>query len=253
MQRPTKFSINIHTYHLHIIMPGIIRHRFGRNNAASAVQSDTSSDLCRFVQKKQWRKALRYLENLDESELHSCELHSLLQINQLKMPLSLVCALIQLKPSVIFEKNAHEHYPLHCALMSQDCSFEIVELLTKAFPEALTEVDDQGQTPLHLACLYGNITPDIINLLCRTSPSALVMEDENEATPMEVCITRDSDTAVSLKSINDESLQMLHEFTGMYIDWQRKSNKYSSLCPFEKADTVRSSGSMFGDESSATR
>ena len=236
-------------------MPGIIRRLLNRGKTKSITERSASSVLCQYFQKKQWRKAQRFVAELDESELDANVLHCLLEMRHSVIPIALVCALIQLKPNIVTHRNEEGRYPVHCALMCR-CSLEIVELLTNAFPDALTEKDENGQTPLHVACLYGNISFQIINLLCNASPDSLVIEDGNGATPMEVSITReyaDNIEVESMQEIDPESLQMLHEFTGMYIDWKRKTNRGKMPCQFERADTIKTSGSLFDADSAISQ
>jgi hypothetical protein len=59
----------------------------------------------------------------------------------------------------------------------------IVETITEAYPEALSETDCMGRHPIHVACEYA-ANPEVISYLIKSLPSALKVPDKNGRLPL---------------------------------------------------------------------
>jgi hypothetical protein len=174
------------------------------------------------IKRKLWRRALEFIEDESNLEkLHRYELHYCLER---KAPLSIICALIYAKEDIICTRNELNRFPIHTA-MEYNPDEDIVELLVNSHREALIELDTKGRNPLHIGCQAGTINPKILDILCNAEPSILAMEDDDGATPMEICITRcnNEDDKCRCRPISDETLKMIHSFTGVYLKHRRKN------------------------------
>eukprot|EP00565_Helicotheca_tamesis_P001903 CAMPEP_0185725300 /NCGR_PEP_ID=MMETSP1171-20130828/1594_1 /TAXON_ID=374046 /ORGANISM="Helicotheca tamensis, Strain CCMP826" /LENGTH=374 /DNA_ID=CAMNT_0028393391 /DNA_START=41 /DNA_END=1162 /DNA_ORIENTATION=+ len=102
-----------------------------------------------------------------------------------------VIRIVQKNPSVAETKllsSIGEHFPFHTVLLRagicRDVSFDIIETIYRAFPQAAREKDQKfDRTPLHIALSLG-MSLDVIRLILEGWPHAVAEKDKNGWTPL---------------------------------------------------------------------
>ena len=68
---------------------------------------------------------------------------------------------------------------IHFAIYS-DAPFEVVDVLTKLYPEGADQSDDQGYLPIHLVANNFNSNDEIIESLLRTSRRSIHQKNHGD-------------------------------------------------------------------------
>jgi ankyrin repeat protein len=114
-------------------------------------------------------------------------------------PSKIVRRMIELCPDDVKAVDCLNRTPLHVAA-GTGASFNVVDALLDAYPQACDTQDDDGRTPLHLACdrscilfegsVNSNDAPnyDIVSNLISASPSSVTLEDDDEMTALEYAL-----------------------------------------------------------------
>lgn len=88
------------------------------------------------------------------------------------------------------------HSAMHYAFQFRP-PLDVVKLLYKAYPKAISEIDCKGRYPIHIACKHG-CDSDIINFLVNKNPTAAKQLDIKKRSPLTLALksyTRKSNKA----------------------------------------------------------
>ena len=194
-----------------------------------------ANDLNQLIANQKWKAARKFLRNqTSSSTVEDSILHKAIHADA---PLKVICEIIIQQPDALFYANELGQLPLHVAAycgLKQD----VIEALSRSYPQAAMEVDEDGRTPFHLACLQGHVNERILETYLEFHPSVLSTEDYNEETPLECYISGDNKAEASVMS-------MLQDFTGH----SNKIIKHYESCSDDSsmAATDRMSLSSFTD------
>jgi hypothetical protein len=82
----------------------------------------------------------------------------------------------------IWHATYHRDSPLHIAVSRLNPHFEIIELLTKRYPQFIESTNSSGWTPGHMAAHVGLI--EVIKLFGKINPRAFAIQDNRGITPL---------------------------------------------------------------------
>jgi hypothetical protein len=85
------------------------------------------------------------------------------------------------------DKSLHVRWkllPLHAAIIFQAPNFLVSTLLDK-YPAATSRKDDQGMLPLHLAFRHKQEDEDLLHMLLKHCPQAITVKDRRDRVPLE--------------------------------------------------------------------
>ena len=95
--------------------------------------------------------------------------------------------LLELYPEAVHYKDPHYGTPLHSACRTR-ASKEVIELLLERHPDAIHEKDESEWTPLHCACASSPPPKEIIEVLLQKYPEALQNKDYFGSTPLHTAL-----------------------------------------------------------------
>ncbi len=98
--------------------------------------------------------------------------------------------------------NECGNLPLHCALY-YGASYAVIEVLIKAYPQALEEHNDNEDLPLHLA-LYINAPPEVIKMIFEEYQEATAIQNKYGDLPLHYAVLHSNPSVAIVKIVLDK-------------------------------------------------
>jgi hypothetical protein len=117
-------------------------------------------------------------------------------------PLSTIQALVIANPPSVAFPNHFGNLPLHFVAWKNKSSeaFAICEFLLAYYPQASRHLNRHGNLPLHHAAFY-KAHPDLVQLLWRAYPNAVGIKNDKGLTPLDQAVDRHGDSHSVVKML----------------------------------------------------